>query len=204
MAPYTIAVHDISLTIPKRHLWLFFLMQPNKWVRLWRKLQPENRQQSLRQVCRSVYIHTEYNQKCKQLSTRLENANHHVDVEIWDLNRTERRQRDDSERRWQVPSAGNEHGGTWQSGKKRKKKNVKGLACRWIDGSWIRGFEGMSARCQGAPALVPDLPHTPFNITAPWICQRERGRRTVNCYFKLSAQICVTQCLVGLLHRRQE
>lgn len=57
------------------------------------------------------------------------------------------------------------------------------------------------AWCRRAPALLPGRQHTPFNITTLWICQREPGRRTVNCYFKLPTWICITQCLTGFLRR---
>lgn len=78
----------------------------------------------------------------------------------------------------------------------RVKRGV--LARHRIDGCRNKGVEVKSAWCQRAPVPLPGLWYTPFNITALRICQREPGRRTVNCYFKLSAWICVTQCLVGL------
>lgn len=75
-----------------------------------------------------------------------------------------------------------------------------------IDGCGIGASRSKvkSAWCQRAPSQLPGLLYTPFNITATWICQREPGRRTITCYFKLSPRICVTQCLVRQLRSRQK
>lgn len=75
----------------------------------------------------------------------------------------------------------------------------------WAGGNWWLGdsSEVTPVWHRRAPVQLPGLRHTPFNTTPLWICQRERGRRSANCYFKLSARICVMRCLLRPLRQRQ-
>lgn len=126
--------------------------------------------------------------KKEKTNTRNLRRNRHVKAVRW------------QERWWQVQSDESDHGGMWQSLR-------RSAASGDIDSCERGGIEVKLAWCQGAPVLLLGLWYTPFNITALHICQWEPGRRAVNCYFKLSAWICVTQCLVGLFclwHKKEK